>query len=176
MANKKISDLTAASALAGADLFPVVQSGVTKKATYTQLSGALASVEELVAAGVLFKGTIAAASSYPCFVAPFACTVETLALSVWDGGVSIAADDTNYWTVVLRRFRAAVSVDISTKTTKVTGGEAVSSRRPWTFDAYSFDPTNKTLAKDDIVSVAFTPTGSPTGWQTSPFTIRYVPL
>jgi hypothetical protein len=38
MADTKISDLGAASALAGADLIPVVQSGVNKKATATQAS------------------------------------------------------------------------------------------------------------------------------------------
>jgi hypothetical protein len=44
MADKKISALTAASALVGTEVFPVVQSGVTKKATLNQVATLIGSV------------------------------------------------------------------------------------------------------------------------------------
>lgn len=42
MANKKISELTAATALTGTEQFPVVQGGTTKRTTVSALSGAYA--------------------------------------------------------------------------------------------------------------------------------------
>ena len=45
----KISELTAATALTGAETFPIVQSGTTKKATLSQFIDMTQSTEESAA-------------------------------------------------------------------------------------------------------------------------------
>lgn len=104
--------------------------------------------------------SVSASSSYPFFIAPVGCVIVASALEVHDA--SIAASDTNYWSITLRRYRANVSADIATKTTRVTGGEAIANRTTWNFDASTFHATNKILLAGDILDMAFVPTGTPT--------------
>lgn len=132
-----------------------------------------ADIEKLTATNLISSGSITAAASFPVWIAPFACTVEQVALVAWD--LAIAASDTNYWTVTLRRTRAGVSTDIATKTTQATGGEAVASRVSWNFNTITFSVTNKVLQAGDVVALAFTPTGAPANFVKVAATLRYVP-
>ena len=71
MANLKISELTAASTLAAADLVPVVQGGTTKKATVTQVRGpTIQGSTPIISAAAVGLGTSLAAVPGSWWVLP----------------------------------------------------------------------------------------------------------
>lgn len=131
------------------------------------------TLEELAVGSVLFTGAMSTTQSFPFFVAPFGLSVVQASLSNWDSAV--AASNTDYWTIDLRRTRANVTVVIASKTSRVTGGEAIPQRGDWNFDAVAFDPANKVLLKGDILNLAFTTTGSPTALNKLAASARYIP-
>ena len=65
MAATKISDLPAVSALAGADLFPVVQSAATKKATLTQLAALFGLASGTYTPTLTNTANVAASTAFP---------------------------------------------------------------------------------------------------------------
>jgi hypothetical protein len=81
MADVKISALPAASALAGADLVPVVQGGITEKATVTQLQAAALAFANLTAA-ITLDAADAAGDTF-CVVQGGVAKKATLNL-LWD--------------------------------------------------------------------------------------------
>ncbi|MGY1618129.1 hypothetical protein ACI797_15425 [Geodermatophilus sp. SYSU D00691] len=130
--------------------------------------GDLATIEELTHGTALIAApedeTIGAyATSAPLFIAPFPCEIAWVALTVHRlAGVCVPANDSSYWTVQVRRFRGdGSSVVVAQKTTKASGGQAITYRVPWTFDAVPLDPASRVLQAGDTVDVAFVPTGSP---------------
>lgn len=119
-----------------------------------------ATIEELASA-VLSSTIINVATTLPIWTAPFACEIVGARVAVWGtGGVSGISSETDYWTVDLRRYRGGTFASIATKTTKLTGGEAMVSRVDWNFDAIAFDVTNKVFQTGDISAMAFTPSGT----------------
>lgn len=149
---------------------------------FLTLANQTATVEELVET-VVSPTTVSATTSFPLWVAPFAARILSCALNFQSG--SIAADNTNYWDVQLRKWiegvgGAVLGTDyfiLADKNTKVTGGEAITMRKAWTFDAETFDATASALAKDDVLDVAFGKFGTAANL-TAPYsiTIRYSPL
>lgn len=136
-----------------------------------------ASIEDLVASSVLTTGTVTNTAAYPIFTAQFPCRITSCSVIIYETAGIAADSDTIYWSVEVRRARAGSEAVIATKTTKLTGGEAVGLRTDWNFDAATFDPTNKVLAKGDIVNVAFNETGTtPVGWAKPMATVRYEPI
>lgn len=130
-----------------------------------------ATISELVAASALLLNQ-ATACVVPVFVAPFACDIAAANIAP---GAAVAASDTNYWTVKVRRYRAGAAADIATKTTQVTGGAAMALLQDWNFDAVTFNATNKVCAKGDVITVEFTPTGAPANIVNPLAQIRYEP-
>jgi hypothetical protein len=129
--------------------------------TLTVQGGAASSgvTPDKLMAGVTYGTSFNTALSLIVFVAPFPCTLA--AASVINNTTTIAASDTIYWTVNIRIFRATTFRGIAaSKTTRITGGEAMTFRGDWNFDAVTFDPTLKVLAKGDIVEFQFAPTGT----------------
>jgi hypothetical protein len=132
-----------------------------------------AAVGELFAS--FYKdGSVAATGSWPVFVAPFALQVKQVSVVHWNG--VIAADDTNYWRFTPRRWRAGSSVEIASKTTQLTGGQAIANRTDWNFDAASFNSANSQFAKGDVSDIAVFVTGAPATLVGFAVTIRYEPL
>lgn len=166
-----------------AQVAAVVAGGVTTAEAYTDaqvaaLQAQSASIEDLfvttevIAFGVS-QGSFA--MSRPVFVAPFPLTVTSVQVIAW--AAAIAASDTNYWTVEARFFNASsADITFATKSTKVTGGEGFTLRRPWTFNAVTFT-AGKTCAAGDVFNVAFTPSGTaPTIAGVMLVTVGYRPL
>jgi len=121
-----------------------------------------ASIEDLFT-NTLYTATgatISGLTSGPLFVAPFNMALTNLALVEWSA-VGVDASDTNYWSAILK----ILSTDnvtyrtVATKTTKVTGGQAISNRKNWTFDTSAF--VNQNVAPGEIVVLTFSPTGTP---------------
>lgn len=123
-------------------------------------------------AGSGWGESVTTSSSLPVFVAPFACTVEWAALESHDS--SVTASDVNFWTISVRRHRAGVTTTIISKTTQVTGGQAITTRVGWIFTG-TYDVTNKILQAGDVVDFAFIPTGAPGAITKIMLQIRYVP-
>jgi hypothetical protein len=124
------------------------------------------SVTVLFDAGANAIPPTTVSDSCAIFVAPYACTVEQLALEVQRAGVT--ASDTNYWSISLRKQHGGTSAagnytttTIATKTTQATGGALMPKRGEWNFDTVTFDATNKVLVKGDVLDLAFTATGTP---------------
>ena len=148
------------------------------EALLESLQGAAATTDELTASTNYGEGNMSGSASFPIWVAPFACEVVAASVLVWGSGGAIGvSSDTNYWTVDLRRYRAAAFVAVASKTTKLTGGEAFASRVDWNFNAAAFDASNKVFAAGDIAAMAFTITGAPGALNLPVFAqIRYRPL
>lgn len=124
--------------------------------------------------------TLTTTVSWPVFgPVPFALRATTCSIATWNS--TVTANDTNYWTITLRRVRANVTADIATITTRATAGVAgqpfgsITSRTGRNFDGATFDASNQVFQKDDIMSVAFIPTGSPTSLSGIIMTGRYEP-
>lgn len=129
----------------------------------TALQEQSASVEDLFVTGVITAAggsAITGSTSRPVLTAPFPLEITSIRVMFWSA--NIAASDTNYWSVEARRFDSVgTDTTFATKTTKITGGQAIVSRRPWAFDAVVFG-AGKTLAAADTLSLAFLPTGTTT--------------
>ncbi len=142
-------------------------------AVIDELATKSASVGEMFAT-LYFQPTLSGTGSFPIFVAPFPLVVKQVSVVVWNS--SVAADDTNYWRLVVRRMRANVAVEIASKTTQLTGGQAIAQRTDWNFDAVTFNATNALIAKGDIVDFAAFITGTATALNGPACTVRYEPV
>lgn len=129
---------------------------------------------ELVAGAFYGPSSITSTTSMPVFVAPFACEVVQAYLVCHQGSVS--ASDTNYWTIKVRRVRSGTAVDVASKTTQATGGEAITAKVAWSFDAVTFDSSNRVLQAGDVVDIGFFETGTADGLNNPFAQIRYEPV
>lgn len=130
------------------------------------------TIEELLAGGFIVNPTASATISYTVLHAHFALTVVSFSLVNQDA--NMAASDTDYWTINLRKISAGSATTIASKTTKATGGQAVTLAVPWTFDAVVF--SNNTFAKDDVLNIEFVKTGAATNWTRCSWSARYQPV
>lgn len=138
----------------------------------TVMQGQVPLASDLVV-GVLLP-SLSASDSIPVFVAPFPCLIP-YAVIVNVGSSTIAASDEDYWTVEIKRIHATTHSAIATKTTKTTGGQAITRYVAWDFGAVTFDADAALLAADDVVEFVFTKTGSPGSLANALLEVRYEP-
>lgn len=114
----------------------------------------------------------------PIFAADFPCKIVA-ARAVW-GGYSLAANDTNYLSLVLSKRTVAdpaTPLDIVAKTTQVTGGEAVTAMKSWSLNGGAWNTTNQTLAAGDVLSTRIDVVGTLSPMPGTPvLMVRYQPL
>jgi hypothetical protein len=153
---------------------PLDQSvAVVAHAAIDELAAKSARVEELLAS-FYYQPNLAGTFSFPLFIAPFALQVKQVSIMLWNS--SVTADDTNYWRFAPRRMRAAAAVEIASKSTQITGGQAIAQRTEWNFDAAVFSATNSLISKGDAVDLAGFLTGTLTNLVGVLCTVRYEPL
>jgi hypothetical protein len=121
-----------------------------------------ASIEDLfVSVPLLMNGGVANASvSSPIFIAPFPLAVTSVVLTMWGGGSPIAANDTNYWSVEARVLDTAGTTQrvVATKTTRVSGGQAMGYRQPWSFTGLTF--SNQDCVTNEMINIALNKVGT----------------
>lgn len=140
-------------------------------AAIATMQGSVMLVSELMNTAILTSGSISVATTIPVWVATQAALVDQAALTAT---ATVAASDTDYWTVELIGYRAGVARSFASKTTKVTAGEALTSMREWNFDLITFSAF-RVLGKGDVLAVRFTPTGSPPALVMPAITFRPAP-
>lgn len=129
----------------------------------------LEELEQSVRLGdVDFTGTLALG------VAQTDQRIGSLALAMWD---EIPADDSNYWTVSLVRYRAGTPATLANRLTDDNApyGTAVEPWEAWTFDLVTWTDANRYLRKGDVLALDFTKTGTPDPWHGLTVTWRYEP-
>ncbi|MEA2703548.1 MAG: hypothetical protein QOD63_1493 [Actinomycetota bacterium] len=143
----------------------MVAADATKVPTLIELIGNAA----VLPPGVNIAGT----ESLAVFTAPFPLKITQVSLAMKP---TIAASDTDYWEVRLRKAVAGSQNTIASKFTNVTAGQAVASYVDWNFDNVTF--ANNTFAKGDVFNIAFFLTGSSTSkvWSYLAVTFRYEPV
>lgn len=174
--------VTTAKLADGAVTAVKVAADVATKAYVDSVSGSsrlaadapVATVSDLVAANGVVASQ-ATALSLVAFVAQEPCNVVQ-AVVVVEGPVT--ASDTNYWTVVINRYRAGAASAIASKTTKTasSSGEAMTADRPWSFNAVAFSSSAQACEQGDVVRFTFTPTGTPASLVNPFVQVRYEPL
>lgn len=127
------------------------------------------SLEELAGGATL--GTVSATSTVYLAPIPLAQRVASMLLA---STTSIAASDTDYWTVKLVRIRAGSSNTLVVKHTRSSGGEAVTAGQAWTFDLSVWSNVRYVEA-GDILALVFTATGVPAPWTGAVASWRYEP-
>lgn len=100
-----------------------------------------------------------ASATMSVWAVTYACRVEAARFSF--EFFTLAASDTNYWEVDVARIRAGVATRIAVKHTKVTGGEGITARTPWSFAGIPFDPAAGLLAPGDLLVVRVNRVGAP---------------
>ena len=155
---------------------PQVGGGYASRRAFEELSENTPTVEELFAS--TFIPSITATFPAGVMVCPFPLRIVAASIMVYTG--SQVASDTNYWTVQLRKHRAGASLgNMVEKTTRLTGGEAITQRLDWNFDGlptwYDVDGF-QTCAKGDGIDFAFVKTGTATNLSNVVCTIRYEPV
>ena len=142
-------------------------------AVIDEIASTAARAEELFSS-YYYVGSFAATASFPIFPAPFALQVKQAAIVVWN--TTLAANDTNYWRLAVRRTRANASVEIVSKSTQLTGGEGITQRTDWNFDAAVWSATNGLIAKGDVIDLGVFMTGAPAALSGLAVTVRYEPV
>lgn len=178
MANLKLSQLSTLASVQATDLFYAVRAGVSYAAQLQTLYDVFplktqTPTNEELTASYFINSAISASLAFGVWIAPFNCKITWAGIMHMSG--AIAASDTDYWTVLLRRLRADTPATIASKTTKTTGGEAVAQRTYWGFDGASFDAGNQVLALGDAVDFRFEKTLSPSNWNSPLLCLRYEP-
>lgn len=146
------------------------------RGTYAQAVSTPTLIELIGNAAVLPPGVnIAGTESLAVFTAPFPLKITQVSLAMKN---TIAASDTDYWEVRLRKAVAGSQNTIASKYTSVSAGQAVASYVDWNFDNVTFDVTNKVFAKGDVFNIAFFLTGSSASkvWSYLAVTFRYEPI
>lgn len=131
----------------------------------------LPTLEELVD-GRLLSASISATTTVR--IGPAIIDQRVGGLSLAFSG-AVAASDTDYWSVALKRYRGASVVTLATKTTKTTGGEAITADTGWSFDAVSWLEVLRRVRAADVLAVTFTKTGSPSALTDVTASFRYEP-
>jgi hypothetical protein len=135
------------------------------------------TVEELCASAFLSAGALGATGSFPLLTAKFPLRVVAASVVQWDTVGGVLLDNTNYWTVEVRRVTNANAVaTIASKNTTSTSGEVWPHRADWNFDNVVFHAANQVFNVGDTCDVAFFRTGTPTGPSKVTATIRYEPI
>ena len=148
---------------------------VTARDAIDSLASKAAAGAELFASG-FYQLTVSVSASFPIFVAPFALQVKQASIVLW-GNADIAVDDVNYWRFAVRRTTSVTVVsEIASKSTQLTGGQAIAQKTDWNFDAVTFSPTFSLIAKGDTVDLAMFKTGAPANLVSTFITVRYEPL
>lgn len=146
--------------------------GAQASGTYAPLDST-PTIDELAVNTGLFGATLASSNTYSNFVAPFGLSIVAFSLTV---GTAIAASDTDYWTVNLRKFVNGSSAGtIASKTTQVTGGEALGANKDWNFDSITFDAGFKVFNKGDVLNIQFVKAASAATLDRPQGTFRYRP-
>ncbi|GAA0199438.1 pyocin knob domain-containing protein [Glutamicibacter creatinolyticus] len=170
--------------VATASALTSVQSAVTAaSAQISALQTTVPSLEELVATGhiaVAVNGTTPVtefdwSANFTTFIAPF--PLRVLSVDLMFDRWTLAANNTSYATIILRRARAGSFANIATKTTQATGGQPVAPRTAWGFAGSTWDTGARDMQAGDAVNLAFSFTG--TGVKAvlpMSATIRYMPL
>lgn len=116
-----------------------------------------------------------ATTGHILLAAPYNLTIAQVLVT--SPAAALAADDVNYMTVELFRFRAGATASIGLKTTKTpaSGGEALVINQPWTFDGASLTASRMQMSPLDGLRVNITKTGTATLPLELHFTIRWVP-
>lgn len=146
----------------------------------TQLASVSASVEELSqsisiqswVSGTTVVGSISSTTAHTIFVPQIPCKVISASLAF--DYFSLAANDTNYLTLSLRRNSGGVNTVIVTKTTQVTGGEAITARVAWSWAMATW--TDVLLSPGDMMTFQASFTGTLTMQYPVAITFRYVPV
>lgn len=106
----------------------------------------------------------------PIFVVPFACRINSVAITSFQTTMVVGRSDVNWWLARLRYTRPSEStsaINLATKTTRINpsgpdpDGEEIRMVEPWRFKN-DFESSPVSLMKDDVVSIIFAPTGTPT--------------
>jgi hypothetical protein len=157
--------------------------GVTNPFTQNEAALANTAIDELASkaaagaelfASYYYVSAISASLSFPIFVAPFALQVKQASIMTWN--LDVAADDVNYWRLAVRRSRGPTTNEIASKSTQLTGGEAITLKTEWNYDAVTFSPTASIIGKGDAVDLAVFKTGTPANLSGTLCTVRYEPL
>lgn len=160
------NDAVEAAEAAAAQAEDVVTGGLdasyARRDELVELQQETMSIEDGFVSTVLTASNIATTASFVAFVAPYPLIVTGVSLVAY-GGATVAASDTNYWSISPRKVPAATGgtgwVNITTRTTRVTGGAAIGYRNPWFFDGEIF--ASNTLATGEYIDIAFIATGTP---------------
>jgi len=156
---------------------------VTNPFTQNEAALANAAIDELASkaaagaelfASYYYVSAISVNLSFPIFVAPFALQVKQVAIMTWN--LDVAADDVNYWRLAVRRSRGPTTNEIASKSTQLTGGEAITLKTEWNYDAVTFSPTASIIGKGDVVELAVFKTGTPANLSGTICNVRYEPL
>lgn len=128
------------------------------------------SLEDLEAGRTV--GAVSATATHLLGVAQTDQRIGAFALA---NTATATADDTNYWTVALKRYRAGSASTIATRTTQTAGPNGtITANTGWTFDLVSFGSAQYLLA-GDVLAVTFTASGSPTALAGTVVSWRYEP-
>jgi len=151
--------------------------GTNVEAVLQELGSTSPTLDELIATGGMFSYTGGTSSTNPIMIAPFALRIVACELVCFS--TSVSASDTNWWSFELRKYNATTGTSgstFATKTTKVTGGEAIAQRQAWNFDTVSFDSGISTFAKGDALGLAGITNGTPGNATQVAVTVRYRPV
>ena len=86
------------------------------------------------------------------FVAPYDCRIDQVSIV---SDTAVAASDTNYYSFQVQNVTKSLSLLSAQKTTKVTGGTAVSANAP-----YDLSPNqNQVVSDGDVLQLQVTETG-----------------
>jgi len=141
------------------------------QAQQNQLMQVAATTDEMLTTCTVSTAT----TGHILLAAPFALTIAQVFMTA--PAAALAADDVNYMTVELFRFRAGGTASIGLKTTKTpaSGGEALVMNQPWTFDGASLTASRMQMSPLDGLRVNITKTGTAVLPLELHFTVRWVP-
>lgn len=136
------------------------------------ISSPLLTIEEVSNSVILDPVSISATRIIPVYTAFYTSVINQISLCF---GASVAASDTDYWTVELYRYRNGSRRPIATKTTKTvsSGGEGITAFVDWNFDLVALNFNN--FVKGDILVVKVIPTGAPAALANPVITLRAQP-
>jgi hypothetical protein len=132
-----------------------------------------ANVGELFTS-VYYERLIDRTEAVPVFTAPFPLKVISASLVLWQG--ALAANNTNYWRLELRRVNGSLFDIIATKDTRLSAGEAMVKRADWNWDAVAWHNDYSEIPKGSSLDVAFNKVGAPPNLNEFVVTLRYEPI
>ena len=132
-----------------------------------------AAMSQAVTSDELFTSVVLGASPTitTLMIAPYPLRITTITM-VFDS-FTLAANATNYMTATFRKYTTTGTVLVS----KATSTEGITARKPWRFDAVSWNESARELAEGDALNLGFgsAGTGSTVTFPVN-ITIGYEPL